>query len=82
MSEREPDKTDQPETEIPIAELTPILHAMGNARGAAISIMTTSAIHSAIYREALATREQIDRIAGMLTGDEFYFWPDGHATKG
>ena len=82
MSERDPDKTDRPEAEIPLAELTPVLHAMGCARGAAISIMTTSAIHSATYREALALRERIDALAGLLTGDEFYFWPDGHATKG
>ena len=70
------------ETEIPLAKLTPILHAMGCARGAAISIMTTSAIRSASYRQAEAVREQIDVMAGLLTGDPEYFLQRGHSTKG
>ena len=68
--------------EIPEAELAPTLHSMGCARGACLAVMTTHPIRSAHYRGALALRETIDRIAGLLTGDPEYFFDKGHSTKG
>lgn len=64
------------------ALLTDTLHKMGCARGACIQIMTVSRINGPAYMKALQAKETIDRIAELLTGEEGYFMPQGHSTKG